>query len=88
MKASDSENLPTLVRGGGVWHIAVGGTVVGPQLGEVFLAKCYRWIDARTTRRRGIHRGALRTGEHLCLSCQKATAASATAGVPLDYDGA
>jgi hypothetical protein len=64
------EPLPLFVRWV-VWHIAYADNPeLAPQLGEVYLTRCYRWIDADEARNRGIQRGRPPTSDDMCRTCE------------------
>lgn len=55
-----------------VWHIAYADEPEqAPQLGEIYLTRCYRWIAASEARNRGIQRGGPPSREEICRSCEE-----------------
>lgn len=63
---------PVFVRysSGGRWHIAQSNDpLLTDRIGEIYLARCWRWIGVDDARRHGSLVGGPRSNEDVCQSC-------------------
>ena len=83
----DRANLPdALYVTGPHWHIVDGDTVNGPNVGEVYLFWCYKWMGRSEAIARGLHRGIPSAADPVCGSCLRYGGSGARSSLPVDGD--